>query len=119
MFHVAQGGDVAFGQVHDVNVVAHAGAVFGGVVVAEDVDVCSPADGHLADVGHQVVGNALRVFAKEHHVLVTTHSPMFFGPGATETFVKLRKVKDAAIAPRPFTLVQPVDLSDMTAKDQF
>ncbi len=66
-----------------------------------------------------ILFDALRVFAKEHHVLVTTHSPMFFGPGATETFVKLRKVSDAATAPRPFTLVQPVDLSDMAAKDQF
>src|SRR5690606_7901044 len=66
-----------------------------------------------------ILFDALRVFAKEHHVLVTTHSPMFFGPGATETFVKLRKVSDAAIAPRPFTQVQPVDLSDMTARDQF
>ncbi len=66
-----------------------------------------------------ILFDALRVFAKEHHVLVTTHSPMFFGPGATETFVKLRKVSDAAIAPRPFTQVQPVDLADMTAKDQF
>jgi len=66
-----------------------------------------------------ILFDALRVFAKEHHVLVTTHSPMFFGPGATETFVKLRKVPDAAIAPKPFTQVQPVDLSDMTAKDQF
>mgnify|MGYP000072065537 CR=1 FL=1 len=66
-----------------------------------------------------ILFDALRVFAKEHHVLVTTHSPMFFGPGATETFVKLRKVKDAAIAPKPFTQVQTVDLSDMTAKDQF
>ncbi len=66
-----------------------------------------------------ILFDALRVFAKEHHVLVTTHSPMFFGPGATETFVKLRKVSDAATAPRPFTQVQPVDLSDMSAKDQF
>jgi hypothetical protein len=66
-----------------------------------------------------ILFDALRVFAKEHHVLVTTHSPMFFGPGATETFVKLRKVSDTAIAPRPFTQVQTVDLSDMTAKDQF
>jgi hypothetical protein len=66
-----------------------------------------------------ILFDALRVFAKEHHVLVTTHSPMFFGPGATETFVKLRKVSDVATAPRPFTQVQPVDLSDMTAKDQF
>lgn len=66
-----------------------------------------------------ILFDALRVFALEHHVLVTTHSPMFFGPGATETFVKLRKLSDAAIALRPFTQVQPVDLSDMTAKDQF
>ena len=56
---------MAFGQVHDVNVVAHAGAVFGGIVFSEDVNVCAPADGHLADVRHQVVGNALRVFADQ------------------------------------------------------
>jgi putative ATP-dependent endonuclease of OLD family len=63
--------------------------------------------------------NALRVFAKEHHVLVTTHSPMFFGPGATETFVKLRKVSVDTVAAKPFTRVQPVDLSEINAKDQF
>ncbi len=66
-----------------------------------------------------ILFDALRVFAKEHHVLITTHSPMFFGPEATETFVKLRKVSDTGIAPRPFTEVQPIDLSDMIAKDQF
>ena len=66
-----------------------------------------------------ILFDALRVFAKEHHVLVTTHSPMFFGSGATETFVKLRKSSDAAIAPKPFTQVQPVDLCDIAAKDQF
>ncbi|MEN6488872.1 MAG: AAA family ATPase, partial [Smithella sp.] len=66
-----------------------------------------------------ILFDALRVFAHEHHVLVTTHSPMFFGPSATETFVKLRKVSNAAPASRPFTQVQPVDLSDMGAKDQF
>lgn len=66
-----------------------------------------------------ILFNALRVFSKEHHVIVTTHSPMFFGPGATETFVKLRKTSDPAIAPRPFTLAQPIDLSEITAKDQF
>lgn len=66
-----------------------------------------------------VLFDAIRVFAKDHHVLVTTHSPMFFGPGTTETFVKLRKVSDATTAPRPFTKVQPIDLSDITAKDQF
>ncbi len=66
-----------------------------------------------------ILFDALRVFSKEHHVLVTTHSPMFFGPSATETFVKLRKVSDQAVAPKPFTKVQHVNLSDLKAKDQF
>ncbi len=66
-----------------------------------------------------ILFDALRIFATEHHVLVTTHSPMFFGPTATETFVKLRKVSDAAVSAKPYTQVQPVDLSDMNAKDQF
>ncbi len=66
-----------------------------------------------------VLFDALRVFAAEHHVLVTTHSPMFLGPDATETFVKLRKRSDTSIATKPFTEVQPVDLRDMGAKDQF
>lgn len=67
----------------------------------------------------RILFDALRVFSKEHQVLVTTHSPMFFGPGATETFVKLRKVLDTAMSPKPFTKVQPINLSDMTVKDQF
>ena len=66
-----------------------------------------------------ILFDALRVFSKEHHVLVTTHSPMFFGPGATETFVKLRKVSNIATARKPFTQVQPVSLSEINAKDQF
>jgi hypothetical protein len=66
-----------------------------------------------------ILFNALRVFAKDHHVLVTTHSPMFLGPGATETFVKLRKVLNPEIAPKPFTEVQPVILDNITIKDQF
>jgi len=69
--------------------------------------------------GQHILFDSLRVFAKEHHVLVTTHSPMFFGPGVTETFIKLRKVSDPSVATKPFTKVQPVDLSDIAAKDQF
>jgi putative ATP-dependent endonuclease of OLD family len=61
----------------------------------------------------------LRIFSVEHHVLVTTHSPMFFGPGATETFIKLRKASDATVAIKPFTQVQHIQLSDMNSKDQF
>lgn len=69
--------------------------------------------------GQHILFDALRVFAKDHHVLVTTHSPTFFGPNATETFVKLCKTANPAIADKPYTQVQPIDLSDMTAKDQF
>ena len=56
-------GDVAGGEVLDVDVVAHAGAVGGVVVVAEDLQLVAPADRHLGDVGHQVVGDAGRVLA--------------------------------------------------------
>jgi putative ATP-dependent endonuclease of OLD family len=66
-----------------------------------------------------VLFDALRVFSGDNHVMVTTHSPMFFGPRATETFVKLRRMSDPQLATKPFTQVQPVDLRDMGAKDQF
>lgn len=66
-----------------------------------------------------ILFDALRIFAIDHHVLVTTHSPTFFGPNATGTFVKLRKHSDAGVAARPYTVALPVDLSDMTARDQF
>lgn len=69
--------------------------------------------------GQHILFDALRVFAKDHHVLVTTHSPIFFGPNATETFIKLHKTLNLNIADKPYTQVQPVDLSDMAAKDQF
>lgn len=69
--------------------------------------------------GQSILFDALRVFARDHHVLVTTHSPMFFGPNATETFIKLHKKTDPSISDKPFTQVQPVDLMDMTSKDQF
>ena len=59
------GADVAAGQVHHVDVVADAGAVGGGVVVAKDVDLFQLADRHLGDVGHQVVGDAVGVLADQ------------------------------------------------------
>lgn len=67
----------------------------------------------------QILFDALRIFSNEHHVLVTTHSPTFFSPNATGTFVKLRKKVDETVAQKPFTQAQPVDLGDMAAKDQF
>ena len=52
-------------QVAHVDVVAHAGAVGGGVVVAKDLNGLELTDGDLGDVGHQVVGDALGVLADQ------------------------------------------------------
>jgi hypothetical protein len=62
---MGQGREVAAGQVGHVDVVAHAGAVNRGVVVAEDVDVGQLPRGHARQVGHEVVGQAPGVVADE------------------------------------------------------
>ena len=54
--------DVAVCQVHHVNVVAHAGAIFGWVVVAEYRQRFTTANRDLRDIRHQVVRNTLRIF---------------------------------------------------------
>ncbi len=62
---VVQRGKVAVGQVQHMDVVAHAGAVRRGVVVAEHGELVAPAHCHLGKEGHEVVGRALRVFAEQ------------------------------------------------------
>lgn len=74
---------------------------------------------YLHPKAQDILFQALSLFARLHHVLVTTHSPMFFGPEATATFVKLRKVSEPEVTTKPFTRVYPIDLQDMKAKDQF
>ncbi|MGA5474074.1 ATP-dependent nuclease [Streptomyces arboris] len=59
---------------------------------------------------------ALTFFSTFHDVLVTTHSPAFYAPGATGTFVKV--VKDHALDP-PASRTCVIDLSDLDARDQF
>ena len=56
---IVDGGGVALGKVHDVDVVPDAGAVGGGIVVAEDDQLLPDAAGRLGDEGHQVVGDAV------------------------------------------------------------
>ena len=63
--HPVEGGNVTRCQVAHVDVVAHAGAVGGGVVVAKDLNGLELTDGDLGDVGHQVVGDALGVLADQ------------------------------------------------------
>lgn len=64
---------------------------------------------------HQLF-DALRIFAQDNHVLVSTHSTAFYSPQATGTFIKI--AKDRTTSP-PSSKAYPVDLSHFKAKDQF
>jgi hypothetical protein len=55
---------VSLREVRDVDIVADRGAVFGGVVVAEDGEVGTTADGDLGEVGEEIVGDTEGVFAE-------------------------------------------------------
>lgn len=55
--------------------------------------------------------SALAQFAKDHQVLVTTHSPGFFQPG-TKGFTRLYKTAKGVCA-------RPVDLIDMSLRDAY
>ena len=48
-----------------MDVVAYAGAVRGGIVVAEHMHLFQRAHGHLGDVGHEVIGDAVGVLADQ------------------------------------------------------
>jgi len=74
---------------------------------------------YLHPKAQQVLFDALHAFSQKHPVVVTTHSPAFFGPRATTAFIKMRKTTEPVISTKPFGVVHPVDLSDTSAKDQF
>jgi len=74
---------------------------------------------YLHPSAQKILFDALSVFSKSNHVVITTHSPAFFGPQGTATFVKLAKVSDKSISKTPFTIAHPVDLEEIGAKDQF
>jgi putative ATP-dependent endonuclease of the OLD family len=66
----------------------------------------------------KILFEALGVFAKNHHVVVTTHSPLFLGPDATATFVRLSKTKQAGVS-KAFTKAYPVALNGINPRDEF
>ena len=66
----------------------------------------------------RILFDALGTFSKQHHVVVTTHSPLFLGPEATATFVRISKQTDAKVK-KPFAFPYPIDLSELGPKDEF
>ena len=74
---------------------------------------------YLHPNAQQVLFDALSLFANRHPVMLTTHSPTFFGPRGTTTFVKMRKRLPDAPTAKPFGIAHPVDLKDTNTRDQF
>lgn len=66
----------------------------------------------------KILFDAIGIFSKKHHVVVTTHSPLFLGPDATATFVRLSKTEGEGI-PRPFTKACPIELNGISSRDEF
>ena len=62
---VFHGSHMALGQVHHMDIVSHAGAVVGIVVIAVDAELLPAADGYLGDIGHQIVGDTSGVLADQ------------------------------------------------------
>ena len=54
---------MAFCQIHDMEVIADAGAVVGGPVAAKDLEFIAASDGDLGDERKEVIGDAEGVFS--------------------------------------------------------
>lgn len=73
---------------------------------------------YLHPQAQNVLFEALSLISKTQQVLVTTHSPLFFSPTITKTFIKIYKQRlPDQMKPRSVCLT--IDLNDMPTKDQF
>ena len=85
-----EGGHVAERQIDNVDIVAHAGAVEGGVVVTEHGKLGQFACCHLANVGQQIVRNAVGLLAdaaagvRANGVEIAQQNHAPFGVGCVE-----------------------------------
>lgn len=61
--------------------------------------------------------SALDVFAKDHPVMVTTHSPLFFDADTTRSFIKFQK--ERPVGQTPFTQIHPIVINDVSTKAAF
>ena len=71
---------------------------------------------YLHPNAQNILFEALALISKNHQVLVTTHSPLFFAPNETKTFIKIKKQSEEV---KPFSIAQYIDLTEMSTKDKF
>lgn len=73
---------------------------------------------YLHPHAQNILFEALSLISKTQQVLVTTHSPLFFSPTITKTFIKIYKnAKNGFEKPQSECLT--IDLNNMPTKDQF
>ncbi|NPV54136.1 MAG: ATP-dependent endonuclease [Firmicutes bacterium] len=73
---------------------------------------------YLHPSGQRILFKALTRLSEQHHVVVTTHSPLFFSPTGTGTFIKL--AKDHPPDAKPYGNPMVINLlHDTRRKDAF
>lgn len=73
---------------------------------------------YLHPQAQNILFEALSLISKTQQVLVTTHSPLFFSPTITKTFIKIYKQRLPEQV-KPQSICLTIDLNDMPTKDQF
>ena len=82
LFDCLKSSYVTRGEVADVDIVAHTGAVRSVIIIAEYAELLALSYSHLSDIRHQIVRNTVRIFtdsarwvsadrieiAQEHHI---------------------------------------------------
>lgn len=74
---------------------------------------------YLYPTAQKILFDALGEISKSNHVVVSTHSPLFFGPEMTGTFVKLAKSTDVEDGAAPITRALPIRLTSVDEKSKF
>ncbi|MNN98354.1 hypothetical protein D3C81_2177320 [compost metagenome] len=62
---------VAFSQIHHVDVVTHAGTIFRWIITAENTQLLQLADSNLRDVWQQIIRDAIGIFADQARLMGT------------------------------------------------
>jgi len=73
---------------------------------------------YLHPKAQNILFEALSLISQTQQVLVTTHSPLFFSPNITKTFIKIYKHQVYGQV-KPQSSCLTIDLNDMPIKDQF
>lgn len=71
---------------------------------------------YLHPKAQNILFEALSKISINHQMIVSTHSPLFFSPDTTKTFIKIKKVDDSE---KSYSKTSHIDLTDMSNKDKF